>query len=128
MQETLSITNKTKGKLPRLPFVRLKEAILGKTYSLSVAIVPPRESHRLNLTYRKKDKPTNVLSFPLAKHSGELVLDITTARKQAPDFEMSEQKFLTYLVIHGMLHLKGYDHGSTMEKEERKFLRKFCAH
>ncbi len=125
MTGDFSITNKTNGTLPRVPFARLKDAILGNDYSLSVAIVPPRESHRLNLTYRGKDKPTNVLSFPYSKTSGELVLDIATSRKQAPDFEMSERTFLMYLVIHGMLHLKGYDHGSIMEREEKKFLKIF---
>ncbi len=122
---TIDIINKTNGKLPRLPFARMKEAILGSKYSLSVALVTPRESHRLNLTYRQKDKPTNVLSFPLDKRSGELVLDLATSRKGAKDFDMTPEKFLVFLVIHGMLHLKGYDHGSTMEKEERKFLKKF---
>jgi probable rRNA maturation factor len=123
--EGFSIINKTNGKLPRLPFARVKEAILGKTYSLSVALVTPRESHKLNLAYRQKDKPTNVLSFPFDKKSGELVLDLATSKKDAPNFDMTAEKFLLFLVIHGMLHLKGFDHGSTMEKEERKFLRKF---
>ncbi len=121
----IQITNKTKGKLPRLPFVRLKEAILGQAYDLSVAIVTPAESHRLNLTYRQKDKPTNVLSFPLEKNSGELVLDVATASTDAKNFDMTKQKFLLFLVIHGMLHLKGYEHGSTMERAEKKFLKIF---
>ena len=125
MDVNLDITNKTNGKLPRLPFARMKEAILGPKYSLSIALVPPRESHRLNLTYRQKDKPTNVLSFPFDKTSGELVLDLKTSRADAKNFDMTPEKFLVFLVIHGMLHLKGYDHGSTMEKEERKFLKKF---
>jgi probable rRNA maturation factor len=124
-EETISITNKTNGKLPRLPFVRIKSAILGETYSLSVALVTPRESHKLNLTYRQKDKPTNVLSFPLDKKSGELVLDLTTSRRDAKNFDMTAEKFLVFLVIHGMLHLKGMDHGSTMEKAEQKFLKMF---
>jgi probable rRNA maturation factor len=122
---TVDITNKTNGKPPRLPFERLKKEILGEKYDLSVAFVTPKESHKLNLTYRKKDKPTNVLSFPLDKNSGELVLDLKTSRTDAPNFEMNPSKFLLFLVIHGMLHLKGYDHGSTMEKQEKKFLKIF---
>ena len=122
--ETL-ITNTTNGKLPRLPFARMKDAILGEKYNLSVAIVPPHESHRLNKAFRGKDNPTNVLSFPYTKLSGELVLDIATARTQADDFDMTEKKFLIYLVIHGMLHLKGLDHGSIMDRSEKKFLKIF---
>ena len=125
MVKKISITNKTNGKLPRLPFARLHEAILGKEYDLSVAYVTPKESHKLNKTLRGKDKPTNILSFPLDKNSGEIVLDLATSRKDAPNFDMSESKFLLFLVIHGMLHLKGYDHGSTMERQEKKFLKIF---
>ena len=125
MQGETSITNKTNGTLPRVPFARIKDAILGSSYSLSVAIVPPRESHRLNLAFRGKDNPTNVLSFPYSEQSGELVLDLTTSKEQAPDFNMPFTRFITYLVIHGMLHLKGMDHGSTMEREEKKFLKIF---
>ena len=125
MKDDLSIINKTNGKPPRLPFARLKDAILGPGYSLSVALVAPRESHRLNRQHRGKDKPTNVLSFPYEKNSGELVLDVATSKKDAPNFDMTPAKFLLFLVIHGMLHLKGFDHGSTMEREERKFLKKF---
>ena len=125
MKEAFSIINTTNGKPPRLPFARLKDAILGPDYSLSVALVAPKESHKLNLQFRQKDKPTNVLSFPYEKDSGELVLDVATSKKDAVNFDMTPNKFLLFLVIHGMLHLKGMDHGSTMEKEERKFLKKF---
>jgi probable rRNA maturation factor len=121
----IQITNKTKGKLPRLPFVRLKNEILGKSYELSLACVTPKESHKLNLTYRKKDKPTNILSFPFDSSSGEIVVDLQTAKADAPNFDMTPSKFLLFLVIHGMLHLKGYDHGSTMDKQEKKFLKIF---
>ena len=125
MTGDFSITNRTNGKLPRLPFEQVKDAILGAKYSLSVALVTPKESHKLNLTYRQKDKPTNVLSFPFEKNSGELVLDLKTSRADAVNFDMTPDAFLLFLVIHGMLHLKGYDHGSTMEKAEKKFLKKF---
>lgn len=130
MDSGVSITNATKKgsrALARLPFSDLKIAILGKKYELSVAIVPPAESHRINLAHRGKDKPTNVLSFPLTKTSGELILDPETSAADAPNFDMPKEKFFLFLVIHGMLHLKGYDHGSTMEKEEQKFLKKFSS-
>lgn len=117
-----AIVNNTNGKVPHLPFVAIKNAILGEDYTLSIAFVTPQESQRLNNTYRGKDWPTNVLSFPLEKNSGELVLDMTTSRKEAPSFDMTHTRFLLFLVIHGMLHLKGYDHGSTMEREEQKML------
>ncbi len=122
---TVSIRNTTNGKPASLPFVRLKDAILGKEYELSVAFVTPKESHALNMQYRGKDSPTNVLSFPLSESSGELILDTKTMKGQEKDFDMTPQTFLLFLVIHGMLHLKGFDHGSTMEREEKKFLKLF---
>lgn len=103
----------------------MKEEILGSSYELSVAIVGKEESHKFNKEYREKDKPTNVLSFPLTETSGELILDVETATEEAPSFDMDRDTFLKYLVIHGMLHLKGYDHGSTMEKEEERLLKLF---
>lgn len=125
MHTTVSITNTTNGNVPRLPFVRIKEAILGKKYELSIAFVKSSESRKYNVTYRQKDKATNVLSFPLSKNSGEIIIDPAVAKKEAPNFDMTQKKFLCFLVIHGMLHLKGLDHGSTMDKEEQKFLKKF---
>ena len=121
----ISILNKTKGKLPRLPFVQLKNKILGEDYDLSLVFVSPRESHKINLQYRQKDNPTNVLSFPLSETSGEIFLDQKTSVKDAPNFDMTTTQFLQFLVIHAMLHLKGYEHGSTMEKQEKKFLKIF---
>ncbi len=115
----------TKGKLPRLPFVSMKDTILGTKYELSVVFATKKVSAELNEKYRGKVGPTNILSFALSSSSGELVLEEGMVRKNAPDFDMTYEKFLAYLLIHGMLHLKGIDHGSTMDREERKFLKKF---
>ncbi len=121
----LSITNTTKGKLPRLPFVRLAEAVLGKEYDCSLVIVSPRKSRTLNHTYRQKDKPTNILSFPLDETSGEIFLDLETSRRDASLFERSYTNFIAFLFIHGLAHLKGYDHGPRMERLEKKIRAQF---
>lgn len=121
----LSIRRTTKGKLPRLPFVQLKDTILGKRYELSIAFVSPAESRAINLRMRGKDKPTNVLSFSLSEKSGEIILNLSEAAKGAKKFDRTKESFLGFLVIHGMLHLKGMEHGSTMEAEEKKFCAKF---
>ena len=125
MEETLSIINETKGKLPSLPFVSIKEAILGKQYELSVSFLASREQRKINKTYRNQDKTTNILSFPLTQKSGEITFDGAQIKHDAPQFEMPYLKFLKYLFIHGCLHLKGFKHSSTMEKEEKRFLKKF---
>ncbi len=125
-KETISISNMNKkGMHPRVPFLELKNAICGKKYELSIAFVDEKTSKSLNRKFRKKNKPTNILSFPISDFSGEIILCETVAKKESPKFGMPYQKFVTYLVIHGMLHLKGYAHGSTMEREELKLLKKF---
>lgn len=103
---------------------KIKENILGKKYNLSVVFLNNKESIKINKKYRNKNKASNVLSFPLEKNSGEIFLNIDS-KKEAPNFDMSAKKFLAYLFIHGCLHLKGYDHGDEMEKQEDLFLKKF---
>lgn len=123
--DTLSIKMTAKGKPPRLPFLDMKNAVLGKGYNLSLVFVGDVISRRLNKERRNKDKPTNVLSFPLTSSEGEIFINLRKARAEAPDFDMPYVQFVGFLFIHGLLHLKGMDHGSRMESEERKFRRKF---
>lgn len=122
-----NMLNKTKGNplASRLPFVDIKNAVLGKKYDLSLVFIGSTLSRRLNREYRGKDKPANVLSFPLSKESGEIFIDIKEATKQAPSFGATAPKFIGQLFIHGLCHLKGFNHGSRMEKEEEKIREKF---
>lgn len=108
-----------------MPFALMAEKILGKSYELSILFATKKESQTLNNTYRGKNYPTNVLSFPLSTHSGEIVLHLPTAKKEAKNFDMRYEDFVGFLFIHGLLHLKGFDHGSTMEQRERFWLKKF---
>lgn len=121
----LSITNTTKGKLPRLPFSKMSEAVLGKDYECSLVVVSPRKSRVLNRTYREKDNATNVLSFPLDDQEGEIFLDLETSRKDAPLFERTYKNFIGFLFIHALFHLKGYDHSPKMERGEERIRKIF---
>jgi len=125
--ETLTVTNKTKGRYPNLPFVKIKEKILGKKYSLSLVFTPPKLSRKLNKKYRGKSKPANVLSFPLSRHEGEIFLNPRQIRKDAPTFKRDYESFFLFVFIHALLHLKGMRHGSTMKKEEDKYFKQFNA-
>jgi len=122
-----TIVNKTKSTQAHagVPFVSIKNKILGSSYDLSVSFITSLAQRKLNRTYRHKDKTTNILSFPLSKTSGEITFDLAQVKRDAPEFGMSYTKFLKYLFIHGCLHLKGYVHSSTMDKAERKFLAMF---
>ena len=113
------------GTLPNVPFLEIKDKLLGKSYELTVTFCTPQESQGRNKTYRDKDYPTNILSFPLDEQTGEIYICLSIARRDAKKFDMTYEQFLHLLVIHGCLHLKGHDHGSTMENIEEKVRRKF---
>ncbi len=126
MQEKFSIINKTRVRIPILPFLTIKNKILGKDYSLSIAFVDKKTSRKINQTYRNKNKATNILSFTLSKKVGEIVMCPSIIKIEAKDstknFGKNYAKLFGFLIIHGMLHLKGMKHGSKMEKEEKKYL------
>ena len=96
---------------------------------VTVRLVDEAESNQLNLTYRGKDKPTNVLSFPFECPPGvELPLlgDLIICR-QVVEREASEQNkpllaHWAHMVVHGSLHLLGYDHIDDEEAEEMEAL------
>lgn len=111
---------------PRLPYTEIKEAILGKKYELSLVFVGKDRAQKLNDTYRNKTYIPNVLSFPLDKQTGEIVITPEVAKKEAKRFEMTPRGYVGFLFIHGLLHLKGYRHGATMEQAEKKYVKKFA--
>jgi len=127
MQGGVSIRNKTRGPVPRFNFVSITQAVLGKKFELSLVFLTPKEARTLNKKFRHKDKACNVLSFLLSEYSGEIFLCPSVARTQAPQYQATSRDFLLYLFIHGLLHIKGYDHGVTMEKREQRLLRRFGA-
>lgn len=122
-----TITYKEKGnsKIWGLPFSKAKMAILGNKYELSLVFISAKESKKLNLTYRGKNKLANVLSFPFNKKSGEIFISTKASTKDAKNFQMNHKNFIFYLFIHGTLHLKGLNHGKKMDILEKKFLGNF---
>ena len=125
MRDDFSILNKTKGKIPNLPFLVIKEDILGKKYSLSLAFIGKEKIRELNNLYRHINKPTNILSFPLSKTEGEILICPTTVKSETKKFDRTYPELLQFLVIHGMLHLKGMEHSSRMEIAEKKYDQKY---
>jgi len=92
---------------------------------LTVRIVDSEESQQLNHQYRDKDKPTNVLSFPFQNPPGitlPLLGDLVICKQEVEKEAMEQQKALTshwaHMLVHGTLHLLGYDHIDDDEAEE----------
>ncbi|MEK7163325.1 MAG: rRNA maturation RNase YbeY [Patescibacteria group bacterium] len=120
-----SVLNKTRNRLPRLPFAPIKNAVLGRDYDLSLVFIGDGESSKMNLKTRGKNHISDVLSFNLDENAGEIFINPIEAKRQAPDFGETFPKFIGYLYIHGLVHLKGMVHGSTMERTEAKFRKQF---
>lgn len=124
-KNNLSLLRKTNGKLPSLPFARIKNDILGKDYDLSVVFPNLAEATRLHKEWKKKNSPVNILSFPLSKNEGEIILSLSQARREAKKYDRTYIEHLTCLFIHGCAHLKGHVHGHKMDVFEKKFQKKF---
>ncbi len=107
---------------PLFPYETIKNDILGKRYQLSLQFVGARRAAELNRLYRKKTYTPNVLSFPLAPDTGEIFICPHVAVKEAAAYKLSTDGYVAFLFIHGCLHLKGLDHGTTMDKAEQKYL------
>ena len=101
----------------------------GDEVEMTVRIVDETESHELNLTYRGKDRPTNVLSFPFECPDevelpllGDLVICHQVVEREAAEQEKPLMAHWAHMVVHGSLHLLGYDHIEDDEAEEMESL------
>jgi len=99
--------------------------------NLVIRVVAAAESAALNLEFRGKDKPTNVLAFPagpalIPEHDeteiGDLVLCLEVATREADEQAKSLSQHLAHLTVHGTLHLLGYDHQNDAEAEKMEGL------
>ncbi len=122
---SIDIKTTIRGPVPRIPFVEMAEAVLGKNYELSLVICGDTLARRMNIEHRKKSYKPNVLSFPYSKHEGEIFLNVRCAARESKRGGISLQKRLALLYVHGLFHLKGLDHSDHMEAQEQKILHKF---
>lgn len=117
-------------------------SVIDGKYNINLFFVGDKYIHDLNLRYRKKDKPTNVLSFALFKYTkdlpindnnyidlGDIVFSIDTVIKESEEQNKLPLHHFTHLLIHAALHLCGFDHAleetaTIMENLEIKCLQK----
>jgi len=121
---SLTITSTVKA-YPRHTYADMAEAILGKRYELSLVFVGKTRAASLNQQYRNKSYSPNVLSFPLDAQTGEIFICPQVATREAAKYNLSPRGYVGYLFIHGCLHLKGLDHGDTMDALEAKWRKHF---
>lgn len=125
-------------------FDKIKNKVVGVDYELSLTFIGKQRMRTLNKTHRQKDYNTDILSFPLDEEfsaeqktkkqsnqhnqqykMGEIFINLDKANSKAKDFDRTPQNYLLFVFIHGLFHLKGYDHGDEMEKQEMKIRKIF---
>ncbi len=101
----------------------------GREVELTVRMVDPEESARLNRTYRHKSGSTNVLSFPFENPPGvvlpllgDLVICASVVEQQAVGQDKPLMAHWAHMIVHGVLHLLGYDHIEPQQRQEMEML------
>ncbi len=99
---------------------------------MSILFVADPTIHRLNAQYRGKDKPTDVLSFSqlegesggvMPSSLGDVVISVDTARRQAREYGVTHRRETLRLLVHGILHLCGFDHENVPLRRVREMQR-----
>lgn len=128
MQRIMSnfVINSTVKKYPKkYPYADIKHKILGARYILSLNFIGKTRAAKLNQQYRNKTYTPNVLSFPLDEMTGEIFICPSVSSNEAQSYNLSPDGYIAFLFIHGLLHLKGHDHGDNMDSLEQKYLKLF---
>jgi rRNA maturation RNase YbeY len=130
---TIAVTTRCRRRGVRSSAVRVDAARLLNELNvdaeLSVVLVDDREMQALNATYRKKNRPTDVLAFsmregepaPRTNLLGDVVISVDTAARQAAERGVSVAAEIRTLLTHGILHLLGYDHERSPSEARRMF-------
>jgi len=114
-----------------------EEGLLDSKLIMTITFTTPEEIRKINKKYRKIDKATDVLSFPMFEKDeldekiksgdfpyedvlGDVIISIEKVREQAEEYGHSFERELSYMLVHGFYHLRGYDH---IEEEDKKIMR-----
>lgn len=114
-----------------------EEGLLDSKLIITITFTIPEEIRKINKKYRKIDRATDVLSFPMFEKSeldekiknnnflyedmlGDIIISIEKVREQALEYGHSFERELSYMLVHGFYHLMGYDH---IEEEDKKVMR-----
>ena len=144
--ETESVEEEHLALIEKLILSTAKELELGENFEVSITIVDNARIHEINRQYRSIDRPTDVISFAIEDNDdedfdvfldesffdadeeritvprllGDIFISIDKVKEQAKEFGHSYEREIGFLVVHGFLHLNGYDH-QTKEEEKEMF-------
>jgi len=126
-QDDIKINDEIKNLIEKSIAAVLKVENLDENVEVSVSFVGDEEIRDLNRDYRGVDKSTDVLSFPMddefiivSRILGDVIINTRRVMEQAKELGHSNERELSYLTVHSILHLLGYDH---MEDEDKKEMR-----
>ena len=126
-QDDIEITEEIKNLIEKSIAAVLKVENLDENVEVSVSFVGDEEIRDLNRDYRGVDKSTDVLSFPMddefiivSRILGDVIINTRRVMEQAKELGHSNERELSYLTVHSILHLLGYDH---MEDEDKREMR-----
>ena len=105
----------SRWKKYKINFEKIAQAAVGVVYKdseVSITLIDDKQIQRINKRYRGIDKPTNVLSFELGDDIllGDIFISIDTVIREAKATNISVEEHTAHMIVHGMLHLQGYDH------------------
>ncbi|GHH97039.1 rRNA maturation RNase YbeY [Neobacillus kokaensis] len=139
MDETKEITEQQMLEIERLLNFAAQKQNIEDHSELSVTYVTNERIHEINLEYRKKDAPTDVISFAMEELGegeveligaeqprvlGDIIISVPKAREQAEEYGHAFERELGFLAVHGFLHLLGYDHMTEDDEKEMFTLQK----
>jgi probable rRNA maturation factor len=130
----ISISNRQKTRKVDLYRVRRSLSRLLKELNcenseISILLVDDEQIREVNRTYLKRDRPTNVISFAMAEGEfghinpqtlGDIIISVETAFRDASEGNIDFMDEIEFLLIHGLLHLLGYNHEETIKEETEK--------
>lgn len=134
--KTKSLDQETMDLIENIIITSAKELKLIENFELSITIVNNEDIKKINKKYRSIDRATDVISFAIEDNDddfdvllegidtsfprllGDIFISINKVREQALEYGHSFERELSFLVVHGFLHLNGYDHQTETEKKE----------
>ena len=130
-QDKIEILADWEEKINKVAAICLKEEQIPEEAEVDLLFVDNETIREMNREYRDKDSATDVLSFPMYEADeeiddedeilfGDIVISLERAQEQCEEYGHSLEREVMYLLVHGLLHLAGYDH---MEEEDKRLMR-----
>ncbi len=117
----ITTINLTKKRLPNLPYKLIHNKLLKKSESLNVVYIGKTRAITLNKKYRNKDYSPEILTFKISQNTSEIFINLDMAYKCSKKNNMKMRNYIGFLIIHGILHIKGHKHSKKMDEMEDKY-------